>query len=52
MFYIVRVYIDSQAHDYEYGMMEQAKAHMSCIGYYAKLYVWLNGREEFICAVN
>ena len=52
MLYIVKVYADGEVYEYEYGLLEHAQEHMHMERCRAELYVWLNGREEFIESVN
>ena len=52
MFYIVRIYAAGSVQEYQYNELEDAQAHMRAAGSHAELYVWLNGREEFMESVN
>lgn len=52
MLYIVKVYKDGQMYEYKYGLLEHAREHLKFENSYAELYVWLDGREEFMEAVN
>ncbi len=52
MLYIVRVFEDGQIYEYEYGTLEHAQAHMNAETAHAELYVYMNGREEYVDSVN
>ena len=55
MLYIVRVYEGDETYEYEYGNQEHADEHMRQEkerGCRAELYVYLNGRENFMYSVN
>ena len=53
MFYIVRIYAAGCCvQEIQYTRLEEARAHMRSTEYHAKLYVWLNGREDFMESVN
>lgn len=52
MLYIVKVYEGDEIHVYEYGLLEHAREHMRWETLHTELYVWLEGREEFMEAIN
>lgn len=52
MLYIVRVYDAGSIFDYEYACQEQADEHMRSEHCHAEMYVFLNGREEYMYSVN
>jgi len=52
MYYIVRAWDEYQADEYQYDTLEEAQAQMSDEQRHAELFVWLDGREEFIGSVN
>ena len=53
MFYIVRIYAAGCCvQEIQDSRLEEARAHMRATAHPAELYVWLNGREEFMESVN
>ena len=52
MFYIVRIYAAGSVQEYRYNELKTAQAYMRAAEYHAELYVWMNGREEFMESVN
>jgi hypothetical protein len=52
MLYIVRVHEDGQVYEYEYGLLEHAREHMRQERCHAELFLYREGREWFMEAVN
>lgn len=52
MLYIVKVNENGQIYEYEYGLLEHAQEHLRYETCHAELYVWTNGQEVFVEAVN
>ena len=52
MLYIVRVCEDGQIYEYEYGLLDHARQHMQMERCRAELYIWLDGQDVFLGAVN
>ena len=52
MLYIVRVFDGEDTFEYEYGNQKHADEHMKMEKVHSELYVYLNGREEYMYSVN
>ena len=52
MLYIIKVYADEQVYEYEYGLLEHAHEHLRQEQSYAEMYLYCEGCEWFIEAVN
>lgn len=52
MLYIVRVFDGEDTFEYEYGNQKHADEHMKMEKAHSELYVYLNGREEYMYSVN
>lgn len=52
MLYIVRVFDGDDTFEYEYGNQQHAEEHLKMEKAHAELYLYRNGREEFMYSVN
>ena len=52
MLYIVRVYTPDGIYEYEYGILEHANEHMQMENFHAELFLYREGQELFMEAVN
>ena len=52
MLYIVRVREGEDLYEYEYGLPAHAQEHLNSEAYYAELFIYQNGQETFVVAVN
>ena len=52
MLFIIKVYADEQVYEYEYGLLEHAHEHLRQEQSYTELYLYCEGCEWFIEAVN
>ena len=52
MLYIVRVYTPDGTYEYEYGILGHAREHMQMENFHAELFLYREGQELFMEAVN